>query len=427
MPARGGGDQLMIEYAQARQLALAVATTILFVLFLVMLPRYTDTGKIWYALLILLAAAYLLSNPRLLRQTSTAERLYFGAIVANFSWIAFCYYANGEPGRGDSILWGRHFYGLFVIPMFFLFRRIEIPDSAIVYTLAASVTFSLGDILIDLAQAVDHRLQGMNPNAFGPIQLCLSAILFFYWLERPQMPQRWIAAAAAVVGVATVVFSKSKNTWLTAIVLGILFAFYLAKPLGSRRRLGLVALLVALFCSSYLLPIVKDRIDQGLSNVEAYFASDDYLDDSRLGSFGTRMELWKTGWNIFRENPLIGVGVGGFKPAAKANSERYRVNPFVHRFKYVHNQYLAALATRGLPGLLLFLAVMLLPVYIALRSSNSAPECRLARMSLVFVCAVYLFGSLAEDHFEGKSAIMFCGIMLPLLLARISPGRPASV
>lgn len=413
------------EYSQGGQQALAVTTAILFVLFLVMLPRYTDTAKTWYVLLILLATAYLALNAGLLRQTSTAERLYLGAILANFSWIAFCYFANGEPGRGASMLWGRHFYGLFVIPLFFLLRRVELPDSVILGTLVASATVSLGDILIDLAQGVDHRLQGMNPNAFGPIQLCLVAMLCFYWIERPRSPLRFVVPVAAAFAVATVVFSGSKNTWLSAILLGSLFAFYFARPLGAWRRLGAVAMLLLLFGGAYQLPIVQDRVGQGLDSIEAYFASDDYLDESRLGSFGTRMELWKTGWYVFSENPLIGVGVGGFKPAARANSERYRVNPAVHQYRYVHNQYLAALATRGLPGLLLFLAVMLLPLYIALSAPGSDAESRLARMSLVFICLAYLVGSVAEDHFEGKSAIMFSGVMLPLLLARISPGRPA--
>lgn len=395
----------------------------LFVLFIVMLPRYTDIAKNWFVLLILLALTYLVFNIRQIKKTVPAERVFFGAVIINFLWIAFCFYANGEPGRGASFLWGRHFYFLFVIPLFFLFRRIEISDRVILLTLCASVTLSLGDILIDLAQGINHRLQGMNPNAFGPIQLCISGMLLFYFIEKPVKSLRWIAVAGVLLGLATVIFSGSKNTWLTLAVLSMAFVFYLARVLPLWKRLGIVGGLLVMLSASYLLPNVEKRIDRGLKAVGKYFASDDYRDDSRLGSFGKRAELWKTGWKIFLENPVLGVGVGGFNVMAKANSERYQVNDFVQRNKYVHNQYLAALATRGVPGLILFLLVMMIPIYIAMTAKSHACDSEVARLSIVFVCMTYLIGCIAEDHFEAKSAIMFTGVVLPLLLARISTHR----
>jgi O-antigen ligase len=399
---------------------LPVMGSALFVLFIVMLPRYTDTAKNWFVLLILLALTYLVVNIRLLKDTTPAERLFFGAVIINFLWIAFCFYANGEPGRGSTFLWGRHFYYLFVIPLFFLFRKIEISDRVILLTLGVSITLSLGDILIDLAQGIDHRLQGTNPNGFGPIQLSMSGMLLFYFIEKPDKSLRWFALASFLLGLATVIFSMSRNTWLTLAVLSVAFAFYLARSLSLWKRFGLVGSLLVLLSASYLLPIVEKRIDQGLGSVYDYFASDDYRDDSRLSSIGVRMELWKTGWEIFLENPVLGVGVGGFKGMAKANSERYRVNDVVHGFKYVHNQYLAALATRGLPGLILFLLVMIVPIYIAMTAKSHARDIEVARLSIIFICLTYLVGCIAEDHFETKAATMFTGVVFPLLLARIS-------
>ncbi len=126
--------------------------TALFALFVVMLPRYTDTAKTWFVLLILGATIYLACNWRQLRQTSRLERVFFAALIGNFAWIAFCYYANGEPGRGSSFLWGRHFYLPFLIPLFYLFRRFEISDRAIALILFCSVVVSLTDIGVDLLQ-----------------------------------------------------------------------------------------------------------------------------------------------------------------------------------------------------------------------------------------------------------------------------------
>lgn len=405
---------------RSRPQLLQTFVTALFALLILSLPRYTETAKIWYFLLILCALAFTLIRPGELKSTSRTERIFFCALLGNFAWIAFCYYANGEPGRGASFLWGRHFYLLFIIPLYLLFRSSPVADRILLPVLLGSVSISLIDILVDLAQGVDHRLQGMNPNAFGPIQLCLSGMLLLYALHSDERWSKYLAAIGAALGFATVILSLSKNTWLTFFALSFLAFCYLTRRLALWKQVGVVALLVAMLCSSYLLPLVKIRIDYGLASVADYFASDDYRDDSRLGSFGTRMELWKAGWKMFLENPVLGVGVGGFQVNARENSERYRVNDVVHRFKYVHNQYLAALATRGVPGLMFLLSILILPVYVAMSFKSQDRAARLSKWSILLICLVYLFGCVFEDHFEGKSATMFFGTMIPLMLARIS-------
>lgn len=407
-----------------REKALTVLVTSFFVLFVVMLPRYTDTAKTWFVLLCLTALGYLVLNFKLVRDTSFLERLLFAAIIFNFLWIAFSFYANGEPGRGASFVWGRHFYFLFLIPLFFVFRKVEIPDRIIILAFLASVLVSHIDILIDFFKGVDHRAQGMNPNAFGPIQLCLSGILLFYFIEKPETLLRWLAAAGFILGIANVVFSKSRSTWMTLAVLGILFTIYLARSQAVWKKTTLVVVILSLISGSYLLPIVKSRIDQGIESINNYFATDDYRDPSRTSSLGLRFELWKTGWHMFLENPLLGVGVGAFKPLAQVNSERYQVNEAVHRYKYVHNQYLAALATRGVPGLILFLLVIGLPVYIAMSQKAFDRESEVPHLAIILVCMTYIIGCFAEDHFEGKSATMFVAVILALLLAWISTGKP---
>lgn len=142
---------------------------------------------------------------------------------------------------------------------------------------------------------------------------------------------------------------------------------------------------------------------------------------NRASSIGARFELWKTGWYIFLENPL--QGIGGFKTAAQANSERYQVNETVYRFKYVHNQYIAALATQGVPGLILFLSVICLPVYIAMSQKTFERESEVPHFSIIFVCMTYIVGCFAEDHFETKPATIFISVLLALLLAGISTGK----
>ncbi len=399
--------------------------TVLFVLFAVMLPRYTDTAKTWYVLLILSAFVFLLVSPGQLRQTSRPERLFLLAICLNFAWIVVSFYVNDQPGRGDGFVWGRHFYFVFLVPVFFLFRRIELSDRLLIATLTASVMFSLGDMLIDIAQGINPRIQGMNQNAFGPIQLCLSGILLLYFWYGREPGWRYLSLAGFFAGIVTVVLSDSKSTWMTLFVVSALFVTYLTRRMHLGKRIAAVAITVIVLASSYGLPPVKSRIDIGLAGVGEYFASEDHLDDARIGSFGTRMELWRTAWQIFLERPWLGSGVGSFKVKANENWQEYRVHPVVGTYKYAHNQYLAALATRGIPGLILLLAVLGLPLYIAAIARSPDPGQQIARLTVMLICLNYLIGNLPEDHFEGKSATMFTSIFLAMWLARISPFRRA--
>jgi O-antigen ligase len=329
-------------YLSREQIPGALVTA-LFALFVVMLPRYTDTAKTWYVLLILGAVIYLACSWRELWQTSHSERIFFAVVIGNFSWIAICFYANGEPGRGSNFLWGRHFYMLFLVPLFFMFRSIKITDKTLILIIFSSILVSFADIGLDLLQGVDHREQGMNPNKFAPIQLCLSGMLFFYFLKLPGGTYRRLALAGFVIGLLTVGLSLSRTTWVTLAALCVFFVFYLVRGVPIWKKLALIGVIMVLLASSYAVPMVKVRIDDASHNISEYIASDDYRDVARKTPIGVRLELWKTGWKMFLENPLTGVGVGGFPIMAKANSERYQVNETVGYYKYVHNQYIAAL------------------------------------------------------------------------------------
>ncbi len=404
-----------------------IAVTGLFVLFVVMLPRYTDTAKTWFVLLILSATVYSVCHLRQFRQTSPLERAIFCVLLANFLWIAFCYYANGQPERGDAFLWSRHFYLLFLIPLFIMLRDIRINDSVLVLSMFASVTLSAGDIAVDLLQGINHREQGMNPNAFGPVQLCLSGMLYFYFTCLAPGKLRRIALAGCIIGLATIILSLSKTTLITLAFLSVFFVIYLAHTISAWKKTIVVGVILILIASSYSIPMVQKRIDGVSKNIEAYLASDNFRDKARVGSFGTRMELWQTGWQIFLENPMTGVGVGGFQVMARENWKRYEVNRVVRKYKYVHNQYIAALATRGIPGLILFLLVLALPLYLAMSHKAADAETEAARLSLMLICMVYLVGCLGEDHFEGKSATMLVSVFVALLLARLSSSKQVQV
>lgn len=58
-----------------------------------------------------------------------------------------------------------------------------------------------------------------------------------------------------------------------------------------------------------------------------------------------RLGLWSTGWKLFTENPILGIGLGNF---------RYYNWIINHSERYIHNSYLQILVETGLVGFIIF-------------------------------------------------------------------------
>ncbi len=79
-------------------------------------------------------------------------------------------------------------------------------------------------------------------------------------------------------------------------------------------------------------------------------------------SFLQRIQLWKSGIEIFKENPFFGVGTGGILQAYKTKFEHKTMLRSLVGLKS-HNQYLFFMISTGLVGVLLFLVSILAPLW----------------------------------------------------------------
>lgn len=402
-----------------QQRVFLIFSIFLFIGFTITLPRFTDTAKYFFGLLALTGLTYFIFNLSEIKILPTEKKLFFILLLINFAWIAISFYWNYEPGRSDSFLWGRHFFFLFLIPLYFLFKKINIPDHILLFSVFFSVLVSFVDICIDLGQGVDHRFQGMNPNSFGPIQLCLTGFLLFCFFFKSKKWEKYFAAAGFLLGSFTVILSQSRGAWLAIPALILFFIFYFARKYSLSRKVLVSVAIFSVLSSTYFLPIVNQQINPAVENISAYFSSNNPNDESRLGTFGSRMELWKTGWNLFLENPIMGVGVGQFKVEAIQNYQRYKVADLAKDYHYVHNQYIATLATRGVLGLIFFIILITLPICISISKKNIDRDKKIAQFSIIFICLAYIISSIPEDHFETKPAIMFIATFLALFLAKL--------
>ncbi|MGH8398462.1 MAG: O-antigen ligase family protein [Gammaproteobacteria bacterium] len=103
--------------------------------------------------------------------------------------------------------------------------------------------------------------------------------------------------------------------------------------------------------------------------LDSYFG--EYSMTLAHNSVGERLELWRAAYRLFLAHPLLGVGTGAFQGSTLQLIHARLIMPFVGIYDHPHNDYLDALASRGILGFLALLAILLFPAVHFLRVMRS--------------------------------------------------------
>jgi hypothetical protein len=176
----------------------------------------------------------------------------------------------------------------------------------------------------------------LYPNTLaGAILLVLPPLLAFLWSLERQFTigaRRFLLGMLAVAALACLFWSGSKGGWLLMLVLGLVGALFLP----FKRQLK-----IALICSVLFL---------GLAGFALKYAG--YFRHGAT-SVGARFDYWRAALQIVNQKPVFGTGPGTFaipyERLKKPESEMARLT---------HNDYLEQACDSGIPGFLLFTALV---------------------------------------------------------------------
>lgn len=227
----------------------------------------------------------------------------------------------------------------------------------------------------------------------------------------PAMRTAALAAAALCVGG---VFYSLSRSGLLALMLVALAGVLVAGR--WRGRAAVAALLVAavgvVWFTSFATPQVRDRI-------------------TRVEGGAGRVDLWRIGWRMAEQEPLLGVGAGNFQ----TSSPRFLLEPgalvrddfVLDRPKQTHNIYLQTLAELGIPGLLLLLAIIAFSIACAARAARLFREQGDVRLEvLTWAFLVATVGVLATDFFQSEQYSKQLWLLLALGPALLGLARRTS-
>ena len=203
-------------------------------------------------------------------------------------------------------------------------------------------------------------------------------------------------------------FLSIGRTGQTALIAGIIVMTLLHFRFSFKSFVISLLLLSTIFFSAYQISdSFKKRSHMVLSDIE-------HMTKLNFNtSLGIRAAYWVSTYNIFIQNPLIGVGLGDYidETAAEVKKERYdyinsRTKKFMSTY-HPHNQYLLVMLQMGVIGLLLLSYL----IYSILKLQIDDPEIK--ELSILFV-TIYFMASMAEPlllkQFTLTLFILFSGI-----------------
>jgi putative inorganic carbon (hco3(-)) transporter len=296
-------------------------------------------------------------------------------------------------------------------------------QTLVIWLLAAGVS----QALVGLVQSVlrigpDHFLIGgvllraygtfEQPNPFGGymgLTLPLAASIALFGLD-PGRERRLTAVAAGMIGAALLI-TFSRGAWVAqvaALLLVVLVSSHRARRAMATATMVGVLLLIALWP---LLPVEpRDRAASVVLSAVDLRAARDATVTPENWAVLERVSQWYAGWEMFRNNPLLGVGIGNYNAAYND----YRLDQWPMGLGHAHNHYLTIAAEAGLLGLLAYLLFW----FIAFRTAFQAYHHSDDRMVRAIV--VGILGALTAFAVHNLFDVLFVhgmGITVGLLLA----------
>src|SRR5689334_21781300 len=200
-----------------------------------------------------------------------------------------------------------------------------------------------------------------NPNdlaAFALLQLAMLCALL-------SLEQRWWIQRGAQVGLILlpllILMTQSRGGFIGLAIFTVCSLAgqwkHLRNLLDSARRLRVVFLSVAIVAAvAFMAPEgVWKRVAglQLLTNTEQL----DEVDSE--GSARQRWEIWRVASKIIREHPVLGVGVSAYPLAHTVYARGDEFDPTAAGERDTHSTILNLLAETGIPGLVLFVCLVL--------------------------------------------------------------------
>ncbi|HWP95031.1 MAG TPA: O-antigen ligase family protein [Gammaproteobacteria bacterium] len=343
-----------------------------------------------------------------------------------FSVVFFCATALLAylAGEIDYLGWkklGRYMRFLFFVPIYFAVRRMAGGGEGAWWAGVASGATAAGlwgiyAVITDQTGLYESGVGGVtDPILFGDISLAMAFMsLGGFWYFRERAPAlAWLPFVGFGLGCVACVLSGVRGAWIAIPALLAVLFFMIARGIRLWQKGALVVALLLVFTAAYFVPEtgVRERLD---NFVRALLGIQTPGEGS--GPVLIRLELWRVAFAAWLSEPMLGVGPGGFLRAVQTAVTEGRLEHFYLAFNHPHNEYLSALAERGLIGFVALLLVFGVPfkhfLWAARHRDTSLRQLGYAGIVLI---VAFLHFALTEAVFDRAAAVTFYAFVLAVV------------
>jgi len=285
----------------------------------------------------------------------------------------------GAIGIGEMLLFHYGNYIIKGLDRFFnpFWHFLDVGISKLVFLLPEFVRANMSRTTFNVfpARACSTFSNPLFFSAFEVMMLPFAAYCFLCMKEKKYRIIGLICFALAAGGVAS---SYSRGPYLYAAAVGVLLLLYGGKKALKLGGIGVGILAgVSVFASGTVKRILSLLNDKDIS-------------------VNTRTEIWKAVWQIFKEHPIFGYGTG-FN-----NVRQLLHNNFGIKQPHAHNIFFEIQLENGIPGTILFVALLFIFALNLLKLAKKGKEYR--------YYAVTLFASVSGFVLCGMTDCLFYGL-----------------
>ena len=198
-------------------------------------------------------------------------------------------------------------------------------------------------------------------TSFGAsLAFCIPVLIFFAWEKEASLPRRLLMFLLLSLFLAVFVLSYSRAAWLSILV-SFIFILIIVMKISWKTILPAASVVIAAVVISWqplMMKLGGNRQDSS-GEIPQHFRSISNIttDASNM----ERINRWKSALRMFREKPFLGWGPATFQfqyaPFQMAD-EKTIISTIYGERGNAHSEYLGALAETGIPGLLLYAALL---------------------------------------------------------------------
>ncbi len=241
---------------------------------------------------------------------------------------------------------------------------------------------------------------------------------------------------AAIFGLYASIASGTRGAWLVFPTALVVIGVYLLRQYPTHRRgifIALTALLVVGGLGVLQSEQIRTRIAVAVSEARSYSPGVVVRSGDALGE---RFEMWRAARMAYQEHPWLGIGVGQLNAYFKQAADHQLISPAIIAFNnseghtHAHNDYIHALATRGLLGLTSLLLLYLVPLGVFARTAitGTGAEQRALGYAGILTMLAYMQFSLTDSillmRITAGFFVLLCCWLLALCLSQTETTSP---